>query len=249
LDIQLYRIRLSKYCHALSYYDREIACENTTLSAMDHLTVCDPLTSRHESKAIIDKRIQGFKIFQYVIESFLLLVVDSHEKKDLKLLLNTNGNGFGSLSGDPYDFTTDVAFLTAAFHDCFHQMDHAKKSMLEKLFSSSKKVVERVSERLLVSPGPVIPDNIIRSFYHNFPEIVKLSLEISFELLNVLKDNSHYSFSFADHQQRMPEIVSYMEILFEILPLMIDSGQRIMILEMQREFRDFLSSKVDIVVD
>jgi hypothetical protein len=237
LDIQLYRTRLSKYCHALSYYEREMACENTARSSMDHWTVCDPLTSRHDSKAIIEKRIQGYRIFQYLIESFLLLVVESQAKKDLILFPNSNGNGFEAHSMDPYDFTTDLAFLTATVNDYFNQMDHAKRSMLEELFSSSKKVVETVSQRLLVSPSPVITEKIIRSFYHNFPEIVKLSLEFSFELLNVLKENIHYSSSLADHQQLMMEIVSYMEILFAVLPLMIESSQRVMILEMQKEFQ------------
>ena len=282
-DLEAYRLQVSKYAYALAYYDREWRCETAAIK-------CDPIQSHYESAEIISKRIYGHEIFQRIIERFLLLVlestVDDGRYGDMlpmqtKAILQEKKIINERALKNPEEQKNSKSVHHRLFLKLFDGLRSSSQpnepssitmNIFQELFRNPKLLMKMIEKSILKqdslgsrrSQNHEILKKRMEFFYNELPEILKMSLEISYELLHILYVNPHFftspslSTSSTRGDQEKPVttdsnsahhrsdfldgIVSYMKILFEVLSLLVAPSQLNIVLDMERDFQSFIQA-------
>jgi hypothetical protein len=237
-ELLMYRTVLSKFCYASTYKHREELCQNISCSFVNLVLM------KVEPSDIIKRRIQGYYVYRVIIQLFLLKVLSLDETyfRLIEYQRKTLSSNYFPIS----QHSDSVEALSFEFLYAFQELKAAEDSLmlhasvltaLGTLFSSNFSQIARLSDlgsdglntRRTANQRSVGRDKIVEFYYH-FPELLKLSIEISHELLDVLANNGD------QYSSLIFEIREYMLIIFRVVYLLVHPSQNQLISVMWKEF-------------
>ena len=270
LEIDQYRTTISKYSYALAYRDRESVSCKTTIDGLCNIIP----TTRRESEEILLVRMRGYHLLRDFVEilSYLIIQLASStvrssivKKKSPSTVLKPQPQLMEYLTQVNYYFTCHrkgkiKINCVQREHSIFRrlrgllQIPEDFQWFLEAIHNNEEiskllylEVYQNNFSPEITSPNEILTSVAICRFFQHLPELMKQSIELSYELLHILLENlfSNDADSSAlsresDYKLVVKDIIEYLNFLFPILLSLLQvHPQRGLIDTMWHEYQQF----------